>query len=753
MDTKTGIYICTGCDIGKVIDIDDLKETVDDELDFEELHIDPMVCGECVERIKKDIEEKDLNRVVIGACSGRYFAERFDFGPDVLIDRVPLREYVAWTHDPADYDEDDYDDKYEFPIQEMAADYLRVAIAKMKNSEPPMPMDEEITKDIMVVGGGVAGMSAALASARVGYKVVLVEKESELGGWARSFRWVFPSEPPFEKPTESPHTLLAREVVENDNITVYTSSKILKTEGQPGQFDVTIQNGSGDVNFRIGAIVQATGWKPYNADLLKDKYGYGKLPNVMTNVELEKMVSSGGIKRPSDGKAPKSVAIIHCAGSRDKEFLPYCSAVCCRAALKQAMYIHDELPDTDVYLLYKDIRTPGVYEQFYEAVQQVEGVYLTKGEVVEVSECGSDGVKVALGDTLLGEPITVDADMMVLTTGMLPEAKLVEDEPTEEEEEEKKDDTEEKEKEDPLKDPTNILNLTYMQGTDMPTLKYGFPDSHYICFPYETRRTGIYAAGAVRAPMDIMTARNDGLGAALKAIQVLESADRGMAVHPRSGDLTFPDLFLQRCTQCKRCTQECPFGAYDEDEKGTPKPNPTRCRRCGICLGACPERIISFTNFSPNMVSQMIKVIEIPDEDEEKPRILAFLCENDAIPALDITAMYRIKMPDTIRIIPVRCIGSVNTVWIADALSAGFDGILMLGCQRGDDYQCHYIRGSELAQTRMKNVKEKLEQLVLESERVRIESVEISDWELIAKIFNEFAEEIGEMDPNPYKGL
>ena len=154
--------------------------------------------------------------------------------------------------------------------------------------------------------------------------------------------------------------------------------------------------------------------------------------------------------------------------------------------------------------------------------------------------------------------------------------------------------------------------------------------------------------------MDITAAKNDAYGAALKAIQLINAAKVGKAVHPRSGDQSFPEFFLQRCTQCKRCTEECPFGTLDEDDKGTPLPNITRCRRCGICLGACPERIISFKDYSINMISSMIKAVEIPDEFEEKPRILAFLCENDAYPSLDIVGKYRMQFDPNIRVIPVK---------------------------------------------------------------------------------------------------
>ncbi|RYD03786.1 hypothetical protein N752_17000 [Desulforamulus aquiferis] len=122
----------------------------------------------------------------------------------------------------------------------------------------------------------------------------------------------------------------------------------------------------------------------------------------------------------------------------------------------------------------------------------------------------------------------------------------------------------------------------------------------------------------MRAPMDMAKAVGDATGAALKAIQCVEATAGGAAVHPRSGDLSYPEFALQRCTQCKRCTEECPFGAINEDAKGNPLPNPTRCRRCGTCMGACPERIISFKNYSVAMVGNMVKAVEVPEEDEEK---------------------------------------------------------------------------------------------------------------------------------------
>ena len=279
------------------------------------------------------------------------------------------------------------------------------------------------------------------------------------------------------------------------------------------------------------------------------------------------------------------------------------------------------------------------------------------------------------------------------------------------------------------------------------------PDSHFICFPYETRRTGIYTAGAVRRPMRLTRAKEDGTGAALKAIQSIHGAEFGQAVHPRSGDITFPEFAMQRCTQCKRCTEECPFGAINEDEKANPLPNITRCRRCGTCMGACPERIIGFSNYNIDMIGSMIKSVDVPDEDEEKPRILVLACENDALPALEMATRKGMKLSPWVRIIPMRCLGSVNLIWIADTLSNGFDGVLLMGCRPGDDYQCHFVKGSELANVRMSKIAETLDRLMLESERVQVADIAINEAAKAIQVIDDFAELLDDLGPNPMKGF
>jgi quinone-modifying oxidoreductase subunit QmoB len=170
-------------------------------------------------------------------------------------------------------------------------------------------------------------------------------------------------------------------------------------------------------------------------------------------------------------------------------------------------------------------------------------------------------------------------------------------------------------------------------------------------------------------------------------------------------------------------------------------------------MGACPERIISFMDYSVDIIGQMIKAVDVPDEFEEKPRILVLACENDAFPALDLVGQHRLQINAFIRVIPLRCLGSINTVWVTDAMSSGFDGVIMLGCKYGDDYQCHFIKGSELASVREKNVREKLEQMAMDIERVELHEIQISDYHKLPKIFEDFAELIEEIGMNPFKGM
>ncbi|MDB9822081.1 FAD-dependent oxidoreductase [Deltaproteobacteria bacterium] len=741
MEKKIAVYICTGCGIGDALDIEQLAKVATDENNVQICQNHPNLCSqEGAELIKKDMADEGVNTMSIAACSHRVMYDAFDF-ENCIVDRVNLREQVVWSHKPGDED-----------TQMMAEDYLRMGIAKINAMQLPEPYkpEEEISKDILVVGGGLTGLTSALEAAKAGYSAVLVEKEAELGGFQKNVKEIATA--PYKDLQDNDIEELIKEVTENDRIKVYTGAAMEKISGGPGVFNAFIRQNGSTSEHAIGAIVVAAGWKPYDPEKLDKSLGFGDSPNVITNAMFEDNYKEEMITRPEDDKDVENVAFLQCAGSRDPEHLPYCSSVCCTTALKQAIRVKRQNPDSNVYLVYKELRTPGQAEDIYRKAQE-EGVIFIRCQSPEVKTQG--GLTVEAQDELLGEMVVMeDLDMVVLATGMVPVTAFGQDilkEGKEEKEEEKKDSDELAIPPDIIRR-SEILNLDYRQGPEIPALNNDFPDSHFICFPYESRRTGIYPAGCVRRPMGIATANEDAAGAVMKAIQCIELTSKGAAVHPRAGDMTYPEFEMKRCTQCKRCTVECPFGAINEDEEANPIPLPTRCRRCGVCMGACPERIISFKNYSVPMIGDMIKSIEVPEEDEEKPRILVLACENDAYPALDMAGLNRMTYNAWVRVIPLRCLGSMNLVWIADTLSKGIDGVLLLGCQHGDDYQCHFIRGSELSKIRLSKVSETLDRLALESERVRYETISIIDYEKLPALLDEFAETIDEVGPNPFKG-
>ena len=777
MDKKYGVYICQGCGIGESLDTEKLCAVPEEEGLPAKTH--PILCSaEGVDLLKKDIAD-GVNTLVIGACSRRVLYDVFQFD-GCIVDRVSLREQVVWSHPrdkwPAPTEEQKDDETFIDHVQMLAEDYLKMGMARVEKIDLPEPhlLDNQ-SKKILVIGGGITGISAAIDAAKAGYEVTIVEKQEALGGNALNWRKQLPTSDPYDSLLAPMIAEKIDELKQYANISIRTNTVVARIAGAPGEFTVTLKKPGEKIEFDVpfplpeemkvdengkeldveklhekyleynegkndiltfdpngesyGAVILAAGWRPYEP--AEDEFahlGYGASADVITNQKFEELAAAGKITRPSDGKEAKSVVFVQSPGQGSDSDFPYAGAVTSLVALKQAKYVRDDYEDAKAYVIYQHMRTPGLAENFYKNIQQDPGIFMAKGEVTKVSGNGA-GLVVEADDTLLGEKIQINADLVVLGTGMVPVTK---DDP--------------------------VVNLAYRQGPGFRDNEIfdEFADSNFICFPYETQRTGIYAAGGIRRSMTVEESMEDAAGAALKAIQCLESVNRGVSVHPRSGDMTFPDFFFQRCTQCKRCTEECPFGALDDDEKGTPKPNPTRCRRCGTCMGACPERIIGFADYNVDSVGSMVKSIGVPSEDDfdDPPlRILGLVCENDAYPAIDIAALNRMSWSAEVRFIPVRCLGSMNVIWIKDALSQGMDGVFLLGCKHGDDYQCHFVKGSELADIRIKKIGDALQSLALEDERVAQFQVAIDEYDKLPQMIDDFVGVVEELGPNPFKGF
>ena len=411
-------------------------------------------------------------------------------------------------------------------------------------------------RKILVIGGGMSGLAAALEAAEAGSEVIITEKAPYLGGRVAQLHRYFPKLCPPTCGLE----INFRRIRENPNIRFFTMAEVSQISGTAGNFEVTVQVApryvndrcvacdacaqactawrvndfnygldktkaayipfdfafpqkyvldaavcSGDcgrkcleackyeaieldmlpqtLKFQVGAIILASGWELYDATKM-DNLGFGQVPNVITNMQMERLAASNGptgglILRPSDQKAPKKVAFVQCAGSRDENHLPYCSYICCMASLKQATYLREKDPETEAHIFYIDIRTPGRYEQFFWKVRDDEKVHLIRGKVAKITQApGTDDVVVVAENTATGDKQSQTFDMVVLAAGMVPSTKSS----------------------------PCPLPISYT------------PDGFII---EELLPPGVYAVGTLKGPLDVTKSVQDGTGAALKSLIAL----------------------------------------------------------------------------------------------------------------------------------------------------------------------------------------------------------------------------------------
>ncbi|MGR3984013.1 MAG: FAD-dependent oxidoreductase, partial [Gammaproteobacteria bacterium] len=409
IEPKVAAYLCAGCGLGERLDLERLaKVAAESGANSVERH--DMLCGESgVARIRSGIKD-GATHLVLGACSRRAKTEAFDFADDgAAVARVNLREGVIWTQPDAESADDAEDARAK--TQEMADDYVRMGCAEAKFMRAPQAVaasERGGNKRILVVGGGISGMTAAIEAARAGYAVLLVEKSGALGGWAKTLHRRLPRRAPFTAPADNDIGALSDALEREENVRVFLNAHITRTSGAPGRFSVDIeQDGAAARTENVGAIVQASGFRRYDAALLPE-FAYGSSPDVVDQIELESLAAAAAkddrpIARPSDGKAVQSVVFVQCAGQRSEQpgHLPYCSGCCCNISIKQAMYFKMRDAGIDANVIYTDLRAPGNGEDFYRAAQQM-GVVFTNGAVARV-ETGGAQLAVHFRDHVLDE--------------------------------------------------------------------------------------------------------------------------------------------------------------------------------------------------------------------------------------------------------------------------------------------------------------------------------------------------------------
>ncbi len=561
---RIGVYIChCGVNISATVDVEQVTAFaaglpgVAVARDYLYMCSDP---GQVL--IRQDIEAHDLNRVVVASCSPRMHeptfrgaAEQAGLNP-YLVNMANIREQCAWVH--ADREAG----------TEKAEALVASAVAKAALLEPLEAREVEVTPGAVVIGGGLAGMVAALDIADAGFPVTLVEQSDHLGGRMADLNRTYPT---LESAAELLEPLI-EQVRSHPNVTVLLNSRVTSVEGYVGNFQVEVQNDhqSQISDRQAGSIIVATGYDVFDPRR-KPEYGYGQYPNVITTLEMEQRLIEGDLA--VGGRTPRQIAFIKCVGSRDaKVGNPYCSRVCCMVTAKQAYLVKERLPEAKVTVFYMDVRTFGKGgEEFYDEVRE-KGVLYRRGNVSEVVHRG-DRVALIAEDTLLGRPIEVEADLVVLAVGM--ESRT---------------------------DADAISGLL-----KLPRSADGFfLELHPKLRPVDTAVDGVFLAGCCQGPKDIPDTVAQAKAAASSALIPLL---RGTVLAESATAVVEEEL----CAGCGMCVEVCPYGAPALHPLwNVSRINAVLCKGCGACAVTCPSKAIRMQHFTEEQVlAQIDALVEV----------------------------------------------------------------------------------------------------------------------------------------------
>ncbi len=554
---KVGVFVCRcGINIASTVDVPGVVEFASHLPWVEHAQELLFACaGDSQRVIVEAIKEKDLNRVVVCACTPRTHEPLFQstlrsagLNP-YLFEFANIREHCSWVHQ-----------KEPEQATEKAKELAKMAVAKAACLEPLSRMTLSINHDALVIGGGVAGMTAALELANHGCRTHLVERDSELGG---NFRNVFFSSN--EHPTQPFLKALIEQVTNHTNIDLHLDSEVAEVEGFVGNFKSKIRTNGDEpaAEVELGVVIVATGGK----EVETDEYLRGKDSRVLTLRELEGALGGNSADTEAALDEARSVVLIQCVGSRCTE-QPYCSRICCNASIKIALKLKERSPDTNVYVLYRDMRTYGLHELAYKEARDRGVLFIRYEEDRKPQVTSQDGaLKVRVFDPVLRRQTIIDADLIGLAGGIAPSE-----------------------------------NKAISQMLKVPLNSDGFfLEAHVKLRPVDFATEGVFVCGLAHYPKDVSECIAQARAAAGRAMTLLSKDTieaEGKVSQVRDG----------RCAACGACVAVCAFGAIEiDEEKHEAVVNEALCKGCGACTATCRSGAIDLRGFRDE---QLIAAIE-----------------------------------------------------------------------------------------------------------------------------------------------
>jgi len=595
---RIGVFVChCGINIASTVDVERVAGEIGQHSEVVYTTDYQYMCSNPGQQLLGDaIVEHELDGVVVAACSPLMHEKTFRRAVAAAglnpyrCEMANIREQCSWVHE------------YE-PARatEKAIEVVGTIVERVSRNEELEPFHLPLTKRALVIGGGIAGMQAAMDIANAGFPVVLVEREDRLGGKMGLLSGTYLNF------TAAPDLLERKveQILNHPHIEVLTGAQVVGVEGYVGNFTVNISGHgvsgsrsqvSGEPNPElgalrpethhrdVGAIVVATGWDPYSLERLPE-YGGGEIPNVVDGLTFEEILrdsrdpsgfgkpegSQPGIRRPSNGKVPREVVFVQCAGSRDPERgVPYCSKVCCMYVAKQAMMFKERVPEGQAYVFYIDIRSAGKgYDEYVQQAMEEHDILYLRGKVSKVFRDG-DKVVVWGADTLSGRQVEVMADLVVLATPMTPSRQALK------------------------------LAQTLRIGIDQNGF---FSEAHPKLRPVESLTAGVFLAGAAQGPKDIPETVSQASGSAAKVLQLFSHDE--MTQEP-----TVAYVIEELCSGCGVCVEACPYDARSiHPVWHVATVNTALCQNCGACVVACPNKASRIHNWTPEQILAMADVV------------------------------------------------------------------------------------------------------------------------------------------------
>jgi len=561
-EPRVGVFVChCGTNIAGVVNVPDVLEYAKTLPNVVYAENNLYTCSnDTQDRIKEKIAEHHLNRVVVASCTPRTHEPLFrntlaeaGLNP-YLFEMANIRDQCSWVHmhEPE-------------RATQKSKDLVRMALAKSRMLQPLDRQTVKIEKSALVIGGGLSGMTAALSLASQGFDVYLVEKENELGGNLRHIHYLFNGDRPQDKLAR-----LRDEIRQNSKVHLFTAAAIEKIEGTIGNFKTTIATHGQTTEVTHGVVIVATGAKQYQPK----EYLHGQHDSVITQRDLEARLASGNGFLAREGNQPaKTVVMIQCVGSRDADH-PYCSRVCCADAIKNALRIKALSPETNVYILYRDIRTYGFKESYYTKARQQGVVFVRYDEdrKPEVSRNG-EGLEVTVYDQTLGMPLMISAGLVVLSAGIHPHED----------------------------------NRKIAQFLKVPLNSEGFfLEAHMKLRPVDFMTDGVFLCGLAHSPKSIDESILQAQAASARAASVLVQNRLELGAN-------ISQVVDESCDGCAYCVDTCPYKAITLLEykwqgaiKKVVETNDSTCKGCGCCQATCPKKGVFIRGFTLDQIEAQI---------------------------------------------------------------------------------------------------------------------------------------------------